>query len=63
MRNRERKKGEGKSAGVREISHFCQRTESRSGEQREVFFHSRLVKVADDLAAALVLKSGMTPHP
>lgn len=26
----QRKKGEGKSAGVREISHFCQRTESQS---------------------------------
>lgn len=26
----QRKKGEGKSAGVRDISHFCQRTESQS---------------------------------
>lgn len=58
----QRKKGEGKSAGVREISHFCQRTESQS-RGRCALSVLCLVKVADNLAAALVLKSGMTPHP
>lgn len=61
MKERKRVKY-GEKGGGREIS---QSTESQGREEREgcSFVLLSLVKVTDNLAAALVFMSGMAPHP